>query len=98
MVDYEWHGEEVTPLLNSLAAKDNMQYTYVDNVCDQTGRGTTADAEFIMDNSLYGFREGAAFVTKGDNTYQCLPAILQQQADYTSAVFHGDNKTFWNRD
>lgn len=98
MVDYELHGEEVTPFLNSLAAKDNRQFTYFDNLFHQTEQGKTADAELIMDNSLYGLPQGAAFVTKGNNTYQSLPAILQQQAGYTSAVFHGDNKTFWNRD
>ena len=51
-----------------------------------------------MDTSLYGLPQGSAFVTKGKNTYQALPAILNQEKDYTSAVFHGDGKSFWNRD
>lgn len=98
MIDYKLHGEEVMPFLHSLADENNRQFTYFDNFFHQTEQGKTADAELIMDNSLYGLPQGAAFVTKGSNTYQSLPAILQQQAGYTSAVFHGDDKSFWNRD
>jgi lipoteichoic acid synthase len=41
--------------------------------------------------------QGAAFTTQAQNTYQAAPAILGQHG-YTSAVFHGNYKTFWNRD
>ena len=51
-----------------------------------------------MDNSLYGLPQGSAYSLKGDNTYQSLPAILDQKEGYTSNVMHGDYKTFWNRD
>ena len=27
-----------------------------------------------------------------------MPAILGQQQGYTSGIFHGDGKSFWNRD
>ncbi|WP_188455995.1 LTA synthase family protein [Virgibacillus oceani] len=98
LIDYKLHGEEVTPFLNSLVHDQSKDFTYFDNFFHQTEQGKTADAEFILDNSLYGLPQGAAFVTKGNNTYQALPAILKQQQNYTSAVLHGDNKSFWNRD
>lgn len=98
LIDYELHGEEVTPFLNSLVNDQSQNFTYFDNFFHQTEQGKTADAELIMDTSLYGLPQGAAFVTKGNNTYQSLPAIMHQQQDYTSAVFHGDYKSFWNRD
>ncbi|WP_106495157.1 LTA synthase family protein [Lentibacillus sp. Marseille-P4043] len=98
LIDYKLHGEEVTPFLNSLVHDQSKNFTYFDNFFHQTEQGKTADAEFILDNSIYGLPQGAAFVTKSNNTYQALPAILKQQQDYTSAVFHGDNKSFWNRD
>ncbi|WLV25065.1 LTA synthase family protein [Aciduricibacillus chroicocephali] len=98
LIDYKLHGEEVTPFLNSLVHDKKQNFTYFDNFFHQTEQGKTADAEFIMDNSLYGLPQGAAFVTKGNNTYQSLPAILHEKGNYTSAVFHGDNKSFWNRD
>ncbi|MFC7746766.1 LTA synthase family protein [Lentibacillus kimchii] len=96
LIDYKLHGEEVTPFLNSLV-HDDQDFTYYDNFFHQTEQGKTADAEFLMDNSLYGLSQGAAFVTKGTNTYQSLPAILDQKENYTSAVMHGDDKSFWNR-
>ncbi|MCP3761698.1 LTA synthase family protein [Domibacillus sp. A3M-37] len=95
LIDYKLNGEEVTPFLNSLAHDDN--FMYFDNFFHQTGQGKTADAELMMDTSLYGLPQGSAFVLKGRNTYQAAPAILSQKAGYTTAVLHGDYKTFWNR-
>ena len=97
LIDYKLNGKEVTPFLNKLAHGQN-DMMYFDNFFHQTGQGKTADAELMMDNSLYGLPEGSAFVTKGQNTYQSLPAILNQKEGYTSAVLHGDYKSFWNRD
>ncbi|TCN20543.1 LTA synthase family protein [Mesobacillus foraminis] len=98
LIDYKLNGEEVTPFLNSLVHDSSKNFTYFDNFFHQTEQGKTADAELIMDTSLYGLSQGAAFVTKGKNTFQSLPAIMHQQQGYTSAVFHGDGKSFWNRD
>lgn len=94
LIDYELHGEEVTPFLNSLVREGNTMY--FDNFFHQTAQGKTADAEFILENSLYGLPQGSAFTTKGLNTYTAAPAILGQQG-YTSAVFHGNAGSFWNR-
>ncbi|QKY71771.1 LTA synthase family protein [Lentibacillus sp. CBA3610] len=98
VIDYELNGEEVTPFLNSLVNDESKNFTYFDNFFHQTEQGKTADAELLLDNSLYGLPQGSAFVTKGTNTYQALPAIMDQKQDYTSAVFHGDEGSFWNRD
>ncbi|KKI90264.1 glycerol phosphate lipoteichoic acid synthase [Bacillus sp. SA1-12] len=94
IIDYKLNGEEVTPFLNSLT-RDSSTF-YFDNFFHQTGQGKTADAEFMLENSLFGLPQGSAFSTKGRNTYQAAPAILGQNG-YTSAVFHGNTKTFWNR-
>lgn len=94
LIDYELHGEEVTPFLNSLTREENT--LYFDNFFHQTGQGKTADAEFMIENSLYGLPQGSAFTTKGLNTYQAAPAILGQEG-YTSAVLHPNSGTFWNR-
>src|SRR5699024_1477390 len=98
LIDYELDGEEVTPFINSLVHDQKQDFTYYENFFHQTEQGKTADAEHILDNSLYSLPQGAAFVTKGNKTYQALPSILHQKGGYTSAVLHGDNKSFWNRD
>jgi lipoteichoic acid synthase len=95
MIDYKMpNGQEVTPFLNSLAHDGNT--FYFDNFFHQTGQGKTSDAEFLMENSLYPLNQGAVFINKAQNTYQATPAILKGYG-YNSAVFHGNYKTFWNR-
>jgi len=95
LINYEVNGEEATPFLNSLVEDENT--LYFDNFFHQTAQGKTADAEFMIENSLYGLPQGSAFTTKGLNTYQAAPGILGQLG-YTSAVFHGNTGSFWNRD
>jgi len=94
LIDYKMNGEEVTPFLNSLKRDSNT--LYFNNFFHQTAQGKTSDAEFILENSLYGLPQGSAFTTKSLNTYQAAPAILGQQG-YTSAVFHSNGGSFWNR-
>ncbi|KRK82761.1 sulfatase [Companilactobacillus bobalius DSM 19674] len=96
MIDYKWDGEEVTPNLNKIYHENNT--LSFDNFFNQVGQGKTADAELMLENSLFGLPEGSAMVTDGtSNTFQAAPAILDQDG-YTTASFHGDVPSFWNRD
>lgn len=96
MIDFKWQDQEVTPNLNKLYHETNT--LSFDNFFHQVGQGKTADAELMLENSLFGLPEGAAMVTAGTaNTWQAAPAILDQH-DYTTAAFHGDVPSFWNRD
>lgn len=97
LINKKVNGEEVTPFLNKLST-GNQDFRYYPNFFHQTGQGKTSDSEFTLDNSLYGLPQGSAFSLKGDNTFQSLPAIMDQKQGYTSSVMHGDYKTFWNRD
>jgi len=94
LINYKLNGEEVTPFLNSLTKDKNTMY--FDNFFHQTGQGKTSDAEFMLENSLFGLPQGSAYITKAQNTYQAAPSILKDYG-YTSAVFHGNNGSFWNR-
>jgi lipoteichoic acid synthase len=95
LIHYKLNGEEVTPFLNSLTNEKNT--IYFDNFFHQTAHGKTSDAEFMLENSLFGLPQGSAFMIKSLNTYQAAPAILGARG-YTSAVFHGNSRSFWNRD
>lgn len=87
---------EVTPFLNSIF-KDKSTFSFT-NVYHQVSSGKTSDAETLLENSLFGLSQGPLFTQLGDkNTFQAAPAILSQKAGYTSAVFHGNAGTFWNR-
>jgi len=92
-LDARINGEEVTPFLNSLI-RDSL---YFENFYHQTGQGKTSDAEFIIDNSLYPLPSGAVYFTHAQNTYAATPSTLKK-AGYYSAVFHANDKSFWNRD
>lgn len=94
IIDYKINDQEVTPFLNSLAR--NGEAFYFNNLYHQTGQGKTSDAEFMMETSLFPMSQGSVFVNKAQNTYQAAPGILKTKG-YTSATFHGNYKTFWNR-
>ncbi|MFX3659559.1 MAG: LTA synthase family protein [Ectobacillus sp.] len=87
------NGQEVTPFLNELIKESY----YFENFYHQTGQGKTSDAEFITENSLYPLDRGSVFFTHHNNEYTATPEVLKDYG-YYSAVFHSNDKTFWNRD
>jgi len=87
------NGQEITPFLNDFI----KQSYYFDQFYHQTGQGKTSDAEFLIENSLYPLGRGAVFFTHATNEYNATPEILKNYG-YYSAVFHANNKSFWNRD
>ncbi|MED4516501.1 LTA synthase family protein [Bacillus subtilis] len=93
VINEKLNGEEITPFLNDFI---KQSYNF-NNVYHQTGQGKTSDSEFIVDNSLYPLGRGAVFFTNAGNQYMAAPEILKNSG-YYSAVFHANNKSFWNRD
>src|SRR5690606_22069043 len=57
LIDFELNGEEVTPFLNRLKADSNT--IYFENFFHQTAQGKTADAEYMIENSIYGLPQGS---------------------------------------
>lgn len=96
LIDRKVNGKEVTPFLNQLY---HSKSTYAfDNFFHQVGQGKTSDAENLLETSTYGLPQGSLFAQLGsENTFQAAPAILNQRAGYSSAVFHGNVASFWNR-
>lgn len=96
LIDYKVDGKEVTPNINKFYHNQNT--LSFDNFFNQVGQGKTSDAETMLENSLFGLPTGSVMTTYGtSNTFQALPAILDQKG-YTTAAFHGDVGSFWNRD
>ncbi|MHA8110036.1 LTA synthase family protein [Lactobacillaceae bacterium Melli_B4] len=96
LIDYKVDGKEVTPTLNKFY--HNKHTIAFDNFYHQVAQGKTSDAEIMLENSLFGLPQGSAMVTYGtQNTFQAAPALLAQKG-YTTAAFHGDVPSFWNRD
>ncbi|HFU4001446.1 TPA: LTA synthase family protein [Streptococcus suis] len=87
---------EVTPFLNSLYHSNST--LAFSNFFNQVKAGKTSDAETMIEISLFGLNQGSFMVQYGgSNTQQAAPYILSQNGGYTSAVFHGNSASFWNR-
>ena len=89
-----YNGQEITPNLNRLIKEQGT--IYFDNFYQQIGSGNTSDAEFAINNSLMGSIESFTYQLYQKNYLRGLPWILKEHG-YQTAVFHGYEKTFWNR-
>ena len=100
VIDYKLNVDgveyEVTPFLNSLYhSPSTLAFS---NFFNQVKAGKTSDAETMIETSLFGLNQGSFMVQYGgSNTQQAAPYILSQNGGYTSAVFHGNSASFWNR-
>lgn len=100
VIDYKLNVDgvdyEVTPFLNSLYhSSSTLAFS---NFFNQVKAGKTSDAETMIETSLFGLNQGSFMVQYGGtNTQQAAPHILSQNGGYTSAVFHGNAGSFWNR-
>ena len=100
LIDYKLKVDdkeyEVTPFLNSLYhSKETFAFS---NVFNQVKAGKTSDAETMIETGLFGLNQGSFMVNYGGtNTQQAAPFILSKNGYNTSAVFHGNAGSFWNR-
>jgi phosphoglycerol transferase MdoB-like AlkP superfamily enzyme len=92
VVGLEIDGREVTPVLNSFAARS---ITFA-GITDQTEEGRSSDSELTTQVSLLPPDRGAAAFLYAENHYTGLAAVLAERGYTTlSAVpFEG---AFWNR-
>lgn len=100
LIDYKLNVNdkeyEVTPFLNSLYhSKETFAFS---NVFNQVKAGKTSDAETMIETGLFGLNQGSFMVNYGGtNTQQAAPFILSKNGYNSSAVFHGNAGSFWNR-
>ena len=100
LIDYKLKVDdkeyEVTPFLNSLFhSKETFAFS---NVFNQVKAGKTSDAETMIETGLFGLNQGSFMVNYGGtNTQQAAPFILSKNGYNSSAVFHGNAGSFWNR-
>lgn len=93
LMNREYEGQEITPVLNALAKENSF---YFDRYYQQVGMGNTSDAEFITNNSLFGTLNGSSYEVYTRNMYKGLPWILRENG-YNTISFHGYKGDFWKR-
>lgn len=86
-------GQEVTPNLNKLISSEH----YFNNFYTNAGQGTTSDAEFVVNTSLYVPHHEVA--TSSNYMTKELPSLpkLMKANGYNTATFHTNSVEFWNR-
>ncbi|MBB3128946.1 phosphoglycerol transferase MdoB-like AlkP superfamily enzyme [Paenibacillus rhizosphaerae] len=93
LVNLKIDGKEVTPNMNKLV-KDHL---YFPHFFQQVGQGNTADAEFVVNTSLYVPSNGAASEVYADKALPSAPKTFAASG-YQTATFHTNSVVFWNRD
>ena len=97
LINLKVNGKEVTPFLNSLYNNNKEVYSF-SNFFNQVGQGKTSDAENMLETSTFGLPTGSLFTQLGSTqTFQAMPSLLNQTDGYSSAVFHGNVGSFYNR-
>ncbi len=85
-------GQEITPNINKLADENY----YYKNFYSSAGSGTTSDAEYVVNTSLYVPAHEPAVQALPKNGLPSLPKLLQKSG-YETATFHTNDVQFWNR-
>ncbi|WP_442955975.1 LTA synthase family protein [Paenibacillus sp. MMO-58] len=85
-------GVEITPNMNKLV----QETTHYKNFYTMVGQGTTSDAEYVVNTSLYVPKHKAATDVNVDKALPSLPKLMKENG-YATATFHTNAVDFWNR-
>ena len=85
-------GVEVMPNLNKLVAESY----YFPHTVVNVGKGTTIDAEFLVNTSIYPPGNRPSSYVYSDYALPGLPRLMSA-AGYRTATFHADRLSFWRR-
>ncbi|MCS7461705.1 sulfatase-like hydrolase/transferase [Paenibacillus doosanensis] len=91
-IHLNFHGQEVTPVLNKLAAESY----YFPHIFQQIGQGNTSDAEFMSNTSIYPTGTIPMSTGYGDRVLPSLPRLLEA-IGYEADTFHVNEVHFWDR-
>jgi lipoteichoic acid synthase len=91
VINEKVNSQEITPNLNKLL-KNSF---YFSNYYEQTLNGTTSDATFVSNASLFPSLVGAINMNYPYNAYNSLPKLLKQEG-YNTYSMHGEKGTYWN--
>ncbi|MEA4845967.1 MAG: LTA synthase family protein [Clostridiaceae bacterium] len=93
VINMYYGGQELTPNLNKLLAKDSI---YFNRFYQQLGKGNTSDAEFVTQNSFYPSIDVPAYRKYENNRFMGFPMIMRENG-YGTYAFHAYKPEFWNR-
>jgi len=80
------------PFLDKLIKENISVGHFFSNSC------TTINSELAVNCSFYPESTGPVSDLFAYNNYYCLPQILKDKLNYTTAVYHANSASFWHRD
>jgi phosphoglycerol transferase MdoB-like AlkP superfamily enzyme len=83
--------QEITPNLNRLLNNS----LYFSNYREQTYNGTTSDATYVSNTSMFPTLVGNNNFNYPYNEYNSLPNLLKKEG-YNTYSMHGEKGTYWN--
>lgn len=83
--------QEITPNLNRLLSNS----LYFSNYREQTYNGTTSDATYVSNTSMFPILVGNNNFNYPYNEYNSLPNLLKKEG-YNTYSMHGEKGTYWN--
>lgn len=93
VLEKDINGKEITPNLNALIKNS----VYFPNFYMQNGAGSTSDAEFMLNTSLYPLKPPLVATTGASlQEFNSLPRLLKDEG-YKALTFHTNSAVFWNR-
>ncbi len=93
VIDKTINGQEITPHLNRI----KRESIYFNNCFDQVDMAT-ADAEALVNLSLYPLSNESIYMRYPDNKYNSLAHTLRENNYRDAAAFHGFRREFYNRE
>lgn len=87
----EVYGQEITPNLNRIV-KNSIFFNHIE---EQVNMGTSSDADFMVNTSVYPVRRGSTFFRYPGNTYISMPVLLGKMG-YSTLAIHPDKGSYWN--
>ncbi|MDP4089542.1 MAG: LTA synthase family protein [Bacillota bacterium] len=91
VVGQKYDNQEITPNLNKLL-KNSL---YFSNFYEQVNNGNSADADLMINASIYPARRGGTFFRFPANNYITLPELLKEKG-YATKALHSDYGYYWN--
>lgn len=85
------YGQEITPNLNKLLNNS----LYFNNIYEQNNSGTSSDADFLVNTSIFPIREGTAFQGYPWTKYNSLQRLLETKG-YKTISTHAEIGGNWN--
>lgn len=87
----KYNGQELTPNLNRILSSS----LYFPDFMEQVADGTSSDAEFMANTSIYPLQRGSVSWRYPQNSYHSLPRMLEKLG-YWSVDMHPDAGSYWN--